>query len=83
MRALPSELDPWLARDKAEHFAFCFAITSAVYLGSRSWESLRRHRLLLACFAGLAAGLAKELGDWLQVGAGQGGAAATHRAPPT
>ncbi|EFN52560.1 hypothetical protein CHLNCDRAFT_138545 [Chlorella variabilis] len=66
MRALPSELDPWLARDKAEHFAFCFAITSAVYLGSRSWESLRRHRLLLACFAGLAAGLAKELGDWLQ-----------------
>ena len=59
--------DPWLARDKVEHFAFCLAITVCAYQAARWREPLRRYRLLLGCAAGVAAGLLKELGDGLQV----------------
>jgi uncharacterized protein YfiM (DUF2279 family) len=60
--------DTWLASDKLQHFAFCFSVTAAAFLFSRSREGLRRHRLLIGCAAGVAAGVFKELGDWLQVG---------------
>ena len=59
--------DPWFAVDKAEHFAFCVAITACAYQAARWREPLRRYRLLLGCAAGVAAGLLKELGDGLQV----------------
>ena len=59
--------DPWLALDKAQHFAFCFAITAVAYKAARWREPLRPYRLLLGCAAGVAAGLLKELGDFLQV----------------
>lgn len=59
--------DPWLAPDKAQHFALCFAVTAAAYLISRSREPLRKHRLLIGCCAGVAAGVFKEVGDVLQV----------------
>jgi len=59
--------DPWLAVDKLQHFAFCFAVTAAAYWVAAKSASLRRHRLAAGCFAGVAAGLVKELGDVLKV----------------
>ena len=73
--------DPWLAADKAQHFAFCLAVTAGAYLlpatrrGGGSGDdqgrtTLLRHRtrLLLGVGAGVAAGVLKEVGDVLQVG---------------
>lgn len=45
--------DPWLAPDKAQHFAFCFACTSAAYLFARRFSLLRPHRLLIGAAAGI------------------------------
>ncbi|KAL4420406.1 hypothetical protein ABPG75_010062 [Micractinium tetrahymenae] len=61
----PAE-DPWLAPDKAQHFAFCFACTAAGYLLARRSSSLREHRLAIGAAVGVAAGVLKEVGDVLQ-----------------
>lgn len=59
--------DPWLAPDKFQHFAFCFAVTAAGYWAARRYERARRLRLALGCAAGVVAGVLKEVGDVLQV----------------
>lgn len=64
--ALPHE-DPWLAPDKFQHFAFCFAVTAVGYWAARRHERARRLRLALGCATGVAAGVLKEIGDVLQV----------------
>ena len=63
--APPAGDDPWLAADKAQHLALCFAIVAAAHAALRG-PPLRlgaRAALALAAAAALLAALAKEAGD--------------------
>ena len=59
--------DHWLAVDKVQHFVACFVITALVYaaLGRGKGVAVPTHRrrLGLACAAGLAVGILKEVLD--------------------
>jgi hypothetical protein len=62
--------DPWLGTDKLLHCLACAAITSFTYSLLRIPKSLRgRHRARIAggCLAGCLAGVAKEVGDSVQL----------------
>jgi uncharacterized protein YfiM (DUF2279 family) len=54
--------DPWLAQDKARHFAMSFAATAFAYAGARTTLDPDPAAALAGATA-LAAGIAKELHD--------------------
>ena len=61
--------DPWFGADKLYHALACATITCCTYCSVGLWKSLRgrrRTRLALGCMAGIAAGIAKEVGDSIQ-----------------
>jgi uncharacterized protein YfiM (DUF2279 family) len=58
----PSRADPWLAQDKARHFAMSFAATTFAYAGART--ALDPDAAAVASVAvATAAGVAKEIRD--------------------
>jgi VanZ family protein len=58
------EDDPWLAVDKLEHVLFCAFVSGGAYVAALYLRK-RRWRIIFGAFAGLCAGLLKELGDEL------------------
>jgi uncharacterized protein YfiM (DUF2279 family) len=65
--SIPGAEDPWGGTDKLQHFVFCFVVTVCASLLCYTSKRLQGRRLLLGCSAGLSAGVAKEVGDFLQV----------------
>ena len=59
--------DLWLAKDKVQHFLICGSLSGTAFLLARRSGRLRRYRVSVALAVGLVAGVAKELGDCLQV----------------
>lgn len=65
--SIPAAEDPWRGTDKLQHFVFCFVVTVCASLLCYTSKRLQGRRLLLGCGAGLLAGVAKEIGDFLRV----------------
>lgn len=64
----PQSNDEWLAWDKVEHLVLCALVTCLVYWFCKRSQKNVSHPLLAAVFAGIAVGVVKEIGDYLQVG---------------
>ena len=58
--------DPWLAWDKLAHVLLCFSGVLMGYVVSRR-SSLSYYRFPVGFGVGASFGIAKEVGDWLEV----------------
>jgi hypothetical protein len=66
--ALPFRGEQHFGFDTVEHFFACAAVSLLAYLSiKRFFPSLAPHRFLIALLGGIAVGVLKEAGDWLQV----------------
>ena len=65
--------DFWFALDKLEHFILCALTCVLAYWVCTRVERLKPYRISLSFSTGIIVGLAKELGDFLQVGSNQEG----------